>query len=162
MFKVFETLGYPTNIDALLALAMLEKMTVEPFCRNTDCFERAGLAEVVEYAENQQSGLPVAALRYFARGQRRVLVCDLSPDIPAKHLVYASIGLLQYSLNRCGRNEQELLFLYRLAKNILFLLSPDSDYDAKDISLLPGTAYSLAKRATIEDEEVVNKHSEAD
>jgi hypothetical protein len=158
--KVFEVLGYPANIDALLAPAVLENITVAPFRRNTDCFARAGPAEIVEYAEDRRSGLPVMTLRYYACNEKQVLVCDLPLDIPTKHLVHTSVGLFQYGLNRCVRNKQGLLLLYRSANNILFLLRPDSGHDVRDLSRLPDTAYPLATRIRSKDEQGVDKHSQ--
>jgi hypothetical protein len=145
--KVLEALRYPTNVDALLASAIIEKITAKPFSFKTDCFARAGLSEVVQYTEDSLAGFIDITGRYYAKEQRRILLADLPGDITAKHLIYGSVGLLQYGLNRCGQDENELTLIFQLAKSILFLLSPDSGHDTSDLTQLPDTAYSLAKRA---------------
>jgi hypothetical protein len=144
--KVLEGLNYPTNVDALLASAMIEKITAKPFSFKTDCFARAGWSEVIKYTEDPLAGFIDMTGRYYAKEQRRFLLADLPVDITAKHLIYGSVGLLQYGLNRCGQDEKELTLIFQLAKSILFLLSPDSGHDKSDLTQLPDTAYSLAKR----------------
>ena len=161
--KVLESLGYPTNVDALLALAILKKITARQFSSNTDCFARAGLKETVEYTEvDQIVGFPDIIGRYYAKEQRRFLLTDLPVDITAKHPIYGSVGLLQYALNRCGMDKNALAFTYQLAMSILFLLSSDSGYDASNLTQLPDTAYSLAKRACKPNEDGKNISLQAD
>lgn len=160
--KVLESLSYPTNVDALLASAILKKITARQFSSNTDCFAGAGLKEAVEYTEDQIVGFPDITGRYYSKEQRRFLLTDLPVDITAKHLIYGSVGLLQYALNRCGRDKNALAFTYQLAMSILFLLSSDSGYDASDLTQLPDTAYSLAKRACKPGEDGKNISLQAD
>jgi hypothetical protein len=143
--KVLESLGYPINVDSLLASAIIEKITAKSFSSKTDCFARAGLSEVFEYTENQLVGFPDMRGRYYAKKQQRFLLADLPVDISAKHLIYGSVGLLQYGLNRCGQNQDELTLIHQLATSVLSLLSPDSGYDKSNLAQVPDTAYSLAK-----------------
>lgn len=144
--KILEGLGYPTNVDALLATATIKKITATPFHFGVDCFARAALSEVIEYTENPLVGFPDMTGKYYAKEQRRFLVIDLPLDVMAKHLIYGSVGLLQYCLNRYSQ-DQNLDFAYQLAKKVLFLLSPDSGYDSSDLVQIPDTAYSLVKRS---------------
>jgi len=160
--KVLEALGYPTNVDALLASAIIEKITAKPFSFKTDCFARARLSEVVQYTEDSLAGFIDITGRYYAKEHRRFLLADLPVDITAKHLIYGSVGLLQYGLNRCGQDEEELTLIFQLAKSILFLLSPDSGHDTSDLTQLPDTAYSLAKRACKPNEDGKNISLQAD
>lgn len=144
--KVLEGLGYPTNIDALLALAMIEKILSKPFGGKTDCFERAGLSEIVEYTESSPIGHDITA-RYYAQKQRRLVIVEMRRDIPSKHLIYGSIGLLQFALNRCEGREEELTLLFKMAKTILYLLSSDSAYETDNLTQLHDTAYALVKQS---------------
>jgi hypothetical protein len=160
--KVLESLSYPTNIDALLASAIIKRITARQFSSTTDCFARAGLSEVVEYTEGPLAGFPDMTGRYYAQGQRRFIIIDLPLDVTAKHLIYGSVGLLQYCLNRCSTDHKNLAFAYHLAKKVLFLLSSDSGYDTSDLTQLPDTAYSLAKRACKPEEDVKNISLQAD
>jgi hypothetical protein len=151
--KVLESLGYPATVDALLTSAIIEKITAKPFSFKTDCFARAGWSEVIEYTEGLLVGFIDMTGRYYAKEQRRFLLADLPVDITAKHLIYGSVGLLQYGLNRCGQDEKELTLIFQLAKSILFLLSQDSGHDTSDLTQLPDTAYSLAKRICCRNED---------
>jgi len=160
--RVLESLSYPTNVDALLASAIIKKITARQFSSNTDCFARAGLSEVVQYTEDSLAGFIDITGRYYAKKQRRILLADLPGDITAKHLIYGSVGLLQYALNRCGRDKNALSFTYQLAMSILFLLNSDSGYDANDLTQLQDTAYSLAKRACKPNEDGKNISLQAD
>jgi len=145
--KVLDRLGYPTNIDSHLAMAVIKKVTDREFSSDTDCFARAGLAEVVEYVEDPLAGFPDMTGRYYGKGQRRFFLIDLPLDVTAKHFIYGSVGLLQYCLNRCSSNQNDLALAYQLTRKVLFLVSPDSGYDAGSIAQIPDTAYSLAKRS---------------
>lgn len=151
--EVLESLGYPTSVDALLASAIIEKITAKPFSSRTDCFERAGLSEVVEYTENPFIGYQEITGRFYAQKGRRFLVADLRLDIDPKHLIYGSIGLLQFALNRCGEKEEELAFLFQLAQTILVLLSPDSGYETNNFRQLHDTAYALVTHSRDLDEQ---------
>ena len=71
---------------------------------------------------------------------------DLPLDVVAKHLIYGSVGLLQYCLNRYGQDQNNLDFAHQLAEKVLFLLNPDSGYDSRYLAQIPDTAYSLVKR----------------
>lgn len=143
--KVLETLVFPIGVDALLASAAMERITAEPFRSDTDCFERANLKGVVTYTEDPIDGFPDMRGRYYAKEQRRLLVTELPADVTGRHLIYASAGLLQHGLNRCGDDEKERTFLHEMAKSVLFLLRRDSGYDTSDLNQLPDAAYSLAK-----------------
>lgn len=153
--KVLETLVYPIGVDALLASAIIERITAKPFTSNADCFERADLSGVVEYTEDLLDGFPDMSGRHYAKGQRRFLMTDLPADVTAKHLIHGSAGLLQYGLNRCRQNENERTFLYEMAKSVLSLLSQDSGYDTGNLDLLPDAAYTMAKRRCGRNEEGV-------
>ena len=144
--KVLEGLGYPTNVDALLATATIKKITATPFHFSVDCFARASLSEVVEYTESPLAGFPDITGKYYAKEQRRFLMIDLPLDVVAKHLIYGSVGLLQYCLNRYGQDQNNLDFAHQLAEKVLFLLNPDSGYDSRYLAQIPDTAYSLVKR----------------
>lgn len=144
--KVLESLSYPANVDSLLVSAIIEKIIAKPFLSRTDCFAGAGLSEVIEYTEDPLAGVLDMTGRYYAKEQRRLLLADLPVDITAKHLIYGSIGLLQYCLNRCGQNQDELAFTYQLATSVLSLLRPESGYDASNLAQVPDSAFSLAKR----------------
>ena len=144
--KVLEGLGYPTNVDALLATATIKKITATPFHFGVDCFARAALSEVVEYTESPFTGFPDMTGKYYAKEQRRFLMIDLPLDVVAKHLIYGSVGLLQYCLNRYGQDQNNLDFAHQLAEKVLFLLNPDSGYDSRYLAQIPDTAYSLVKR----------------
>ena len=133
-------------MDSLLASAIIEKIIAKPFSAKTDCFARAGLSEVVEYTEDPLVGFPDMTGRYYGKEQRRFLLIDLPLDVTAKHLIYGSVGLLQYSLNRCGHDQDGRVLTYQTAKNVLSLLSPDSGYDTTNLSQVPDAAYTLAKR----------------
>jgi len=145
--NVLDSLRYPTSVDALLASAVIKKVTDRRFSSGTDCFARAGLSEVVEYTEDSLVGFPDMIGRYYARGQRRFFIIDLPLDVTAKHLIYGSVGLLQFCLNRCRTDQNELDFAHKMARKILFLLAPDSGYDSSDLAQIPDAAYSLAKRS---------------
>lgn len=145
--KILDSLGYPTQVDALLASAIIKKVTDRRFSSGTDCFARAGLSEVVEYTEDSLVGFPDMTGRYYAKGQRRFFIIDLPLDVTAKHLIYGSVGLLQSCLNRCSTDQNNLAFAYQLSKKVLFLLSAESGYDSGDLTQIPDAAYSLAKRS---------------
>lgn len=151
--EVLETLGYPTSVDAILASAIIEKITDKPFSANTDFFKRAGLSEVVEYTENPFIGHQEITGRFYAQKQSRFLVTDLRLDIDPKHLMYGSAGLLQFAANRCWGKEGELAFLFKFAKTIVYLLSPDSGYEKDNLRQLHNTAYALVKQLPDHDEE---------
>lgn len=144
--KVLEKLGYPGNVDGVLASVIIGKIVAKPFTSETDCFARAELSGVVKYTEDPIVGSLTMTGRYYKKGQKRSLVTDLPGDITAKHLIYASVGLLQFCLNRCGQDGSEGALIFQMAKSMLFLLSSDSGYDTSDSTSLPDAAYSLAKR----------------
>lgn len=144
--RVLESLGFPTNVDALLASAMIEKIVSKPFSEKIDCFQRAGLPGVVRYTEDSLAGYHHITGHYYRKGQKHFLLAELPVDITSKYLIYGSIGLLQYTLNRCGRNHQEILLVNELVENVLSFLRKDSGYDTSLLGQLPDTAYGLARR----------------
>jgi hypothetical protein len=160
--EALKSLGYPTNVDSILASAIIRKITSKPFSSNTDCFARARLSDVVEYTETPLVGFPDMTGKYYAKERRRFLMADLPLDVTAKHLIYGSVGLLQYCLNRCRTDHKNLAFAYQLAKKVLFLLGPNSGYDTSDLAQIPDTAYSLAKRSCKLDGDGKNKSLKAD
>lgn len=151
--EVLETLGYPTSVDAILASAIIEKIIAKPFSSKIDCFERAGLSEVVEYTESPFIGHQEITGRLYAQKQSRFLVTDLRLDIDPKHLMYGSVSLLQFAVNRCGGKENELAFLFQFAKTIVYLLSPDSGYEKDNLKHLHNAAYALVKHSPDHDKE---------
>ncbi|OPY78566.1 MAG: hypothetical protein A4E64_00839 [Syntrophorhabdus sp. PtaU1.Bin058] len=133
-------LNYPENITALLSLATLEKIVDKPFDALTDCFDRAGLSDNLHYTEEAVPGDIVLTGDFYSKDMRRILAAQFPAGISDNFAVYGGVGLLQYSINRCRENSDDLRIVHNTVENLIFLFKGKND----TVNSFPDTAYALA------------------
>jgi hypothetical protein len=133
-------LNYPENITALLSLATLEKIVNEPFDVQTDCFDRAGLSDNIQYTEEAIAGDIILTGDFYSKGLQRILAAQFPTGITDNYAIYGGVGLLQYSINRCDKNSDDLRVAHNAVENLMFLFKTGNNA----VNSFPDTAYALA------------------
>jgi len=140
--------NYSQNIESVISISMIEKIVEKEFDDNTDCFERAKISENISYTEEPVTGLLNFTGDFYSKKQSRFLTADFLLNIDNKHAVYGGIGLLQYSINRCKENPDDLDLVYHTAKHLELLFKTGDNNDQQRIKTFPDTAYALAIRSS--------------
>lgn len=145
--RIIYNLGYPHNETANQLIILLYRIILTRLEPNTNCFERAGLLNKIRYSEE----LTIPDLRFigqfgYKNPATRIINMNFPIHIKEQQVIYSSIGLLQYVINVCSNNIEELNLLYKV---IFFLLAGYSSDYRTDIRTMIHTLPELAFRQAL-------------
>lgn len=143
--KVMYNLGYPNNSTANYLRIILQKIISRKFDINTDCFERVNLSDVISYSDQCMNPKISLTGEFYAKdSSNRLINTNFPLKITEQQVLYSSIGLLQYAINRCLKAQDEL----DIARKIIYFLLMGFDSGNTDLrsmtSLIPEKSYTYA------------------
>lgn len=118
--RIMHILGYPDNKTTMISGIILEKIIAKQFDVEVDCFQRAELDDVMNYSRQPiDAKLSFRGEFFSTDSDYRMLKSNFPYNITEQQVVYSSIGLLQYALDKCSKNQSYLDLGWKI---ILFLI----------------------------------------
>ncbi|MGI5912389.1 MAG: hypothetical protein ACOX6E_07420 [Syntrophomonadaceae bacterium] len=148
--KVMDNLGYPYNETANLLNRALYKIISKKFDKNIDCFERAGLSDQITYSDQFITPKVTFKGEYYSKASKHRRIKTKFPlVITEQQVLHSSIGLLQFTINKCSNKKKELDMIYKVIFFLLVGYEADTRTVKKMLILRPETAYYNALETNI-------------
>ncbi|MGI5964198.1 MAG: hypothetical protein ACOX7N_10965 [Lawsonibacter sp.] len=160
--KIMYNLGYPKNETAEISCLLLNKIVAKPFDTVVDCFKLAELDDIMRYSKQPIKPIVSFTGEFFSKESSSRFIKTYFPySITEQQVLYSSIGLLQYVLDICSNNQNNLDVAW---KQIFFILvalyNPESIKSAAALTLgVPEIAFS--KALGIDINEILSETSES-
>ena len=119
--KIIYILNSPENH---IALASVAKVADEAITSDTDCFERAGLAEVIQFAHEVPSSGTTFNGEFYAKGSLDRRIWTRFPfRMNEQQVVYSGLALMQYVISINSSDDVALDLLTKTARHFVALYS---------------------------------------
>ena len=143
--KMIYNLGYPNNVSANMAIGAIAKIVASDINENTNCFQKANLDDVIQYAPNILKGNIKFRGEFYAKGSiERTIKTWLPMRGTEQQAVYSALALMQYAIS-ITRNDKECLDVFtKTARNMIKLYESGAGEGIASIVHVPTLAYMQA------------------
>lgn len=143
--KITYNLGYPDNIASDMALDYIRDVTKKGINANTDCLEYAGVSSL-KYSDNFTSDMMIKITgEYLSKDNNtRLIVTHFPPGCEVPEVIYSSLALMQYVINKINSDENALKIFRKTVRNLLALYDARMGGKVSDTVKIPQIAYFKA------------------
>ncbi len=143
--KIIFNLGFPGNLSATMALGSVAKVADEAIAADTDCFERADLADVMTFTPEVPAFGTTFTGEFYAKGSlERTIKTHFPLRITEQQVVYSGLALLQYAINTNRDDDETLDVLTKTARNFVALYEAGMGGGLQSVVQIPTLAYMQA------------------
>ena len=143
--KTVFNLGFPRNLSAMMALDSVARVADEAITADTDCFERANLADVCQFAYEVPTSGTTFTGEFYAKGSlKRFVKTHLPMRGTEQQMVFSGLALMQYAININCSNDEALDVLTKTARNFVALYESGMGEGVRAVVEIPTFAYMQA------------------
>lgn len=144
--KIIYNLGYPDNISAQMALGSVAKVVQRDVDATTDCFQRAGVDDVMKFApQAPRAGGVKFTGEFYAKGAlERMIQTHFPRELTEQQVVYSGLALMQYAVWMNRGDAESLEVLTKTARHFVALYESGMGAGAAAAFQIPTLAYMKA------------------
>lgn len=143
--KIMYNLGFPRNTSSVVALELLRKIFNSDVDAGTDCFARAEVDDVIQYASAVNFSGTTFTGEFYAKGSmHRFIQTHFPLGISEQQVVYSSLALLQYGIGVNRDDPAVLKVLSGTAQNMIEFYNAGAGGDLRSMAEIPTVAYLRA------------------
>jgi hypothetical protein len=143
--KIIFNLGFPGNLSATMALGSVAKVADKAITADTDCFERADLADVIQFAHELPTSGTTLTGEFYAKGSlERTIKTHFPMQMTEQQVVYSGLALMQYAISINRSDEEKLDVLTKTARNFVALYESGMGGGVQSVVQIPTLAYMQA------------------
>jgi len=144
--KIIYNLGYPDNMSALMALGAVASIVQRDVDATTDCFQRAGLDDVMTFTpQAPRAGVLTFTGEFYAKGSfERMIQTHFPKDFSEQQVVYSGLALMQYAVWMNRGNVESLDVLTKTARHMVAFYESGVGGDVVAAFQIPTLAYMKA------------------
>ena len=144
--KIIYNLGFPKNVSSLMALNSVSKVSEIDITADTDCFERADFADVIQFAHEVPASGTTFTGEFYAKGSLKRMIKAHSPIRGAteQQVVFSGLAFMQYAIlvNRSDAGALDLLS--KTSRNFVALYESGMGEGITSVAQVPYLAYMQA------------------
>ncbi len=143
--KIIYSLGYPKNLSANMAVGSLANIVEIDINENTNCFQKANLDDVIQYAPNISKGNVTFTGEFYAKGSLgRTIKTWLPSRGTEQQIVYSALALMQYAISLTREDKECLDVFTKTARNMIELYESGMGVGIASVVQVPTRAYMQA------------------
>ncbi|MFQ5662353.1 MAG: hypothetical protein ACE5HL_00775 [Terriglobia bacterium] len=143
--KTIFNLGFPGNLSATMALGSVAKVADKAITADTDCFQRAHLADAIQFAHKVPTSGTTFTGELYAKGSlERTIKTHFPMRITEQQVVYSGLALMQYAISINRTDDETLDVLTKTARNFLALYESGMGGGVESVVQIPTLAYMQA------------------
>ncbi len=143
--KMIYNLGYPNNVSANMAIGALTKIVESDINKDTNCFQKANLDDVIQYTTSVTQGNIKFAGEFYAKGSiERTIKTWLPPHGTEQQAVYSALALMQYAISMTRDDKECIEVFTKTARNMIKLYESGMGVGIASIAQVPTLAYMQA------------------
>ena len=143
--KIIFNLGYPENISATIALGSVAKVADKAITADTNCFERANVADVIQFAHEVPTSGTTFTGEFYAKGSlERTIKTHFPMRTTEQQMVYSGLALMQFAININRSDDDRLDVLTKTGRNFVDLYNSGAGEGIQSVVQIPFLAYMKA------------------
>ncbi len=143
--KTIYNLGYPNNLSAMMAIKSISDASETDITADTDCFERADFADVMQFVPDVLPSDTVFTGEFYAKGSlERTIKTHLPLRSTEQQFVYSGLALMQYAILMNRDDVDTLDVLTKTARNFVSMYESGMGGGIQSIVQIPTLAYMQA------------------
>ena len=128
-----------------MAPGSVAKVAETSIAGDTQCFERADLADVIRYAHEVPSSGTTFTGEFYAKGSlERTIKTHFPLRLTEQQVVYSGLALMQYAILMNRKDAETLDVLANTARNFVGLYESGMGGDLQSVVQIPTLAYMQA------------------
>ncbi|MCM8782679.1 MAG: hypothetical protein NC828_06510 [Candidatus Omnitrophica bacterium] len=144
--KIIYNLGYPNKLSANMAIGAIAKIIETDINKNTNCFQKANLDDVIQYAHDIAKGNIKFSGEFYAKGSLSRIIKTWFPlhGTTEQQIVYSALAIMQYAISMTCEDKECLDVFTKTARNMIELYESGMGTGVASAAQIPTVAYMRA------------------